>query len=412
MGHVGHDEARLWLRATEALPWEVFVSEAGSTLPPVKVEGPALNDQSYLSGIAILPGLKPNTRYQYQIVLGGREQLPLPLPTFITSPPPDSAEKLRIVFGSCVGRTNSAAAPSWGELAARRELDDDDGRFDVLLMLGDNHYGDTTNMDHLRLHYMTHRLSAGWRDLAAKTPIYAIWDDHDFGPNNSDGTEPGKDNSLRAFRDFWPNPACGEADNPGCYFTFTRGQVQFFMLDCRYHRSPDAMPDGPEKAMLGTKQIEWLKRELLASKATIKILATGSEWQTFGSNDAWNLYRHERDLLLKWIEENQLKGIILLSGDRHVSSGYQVMGRFVELSGGPFGSANAKLRSPNPERFTGYETGRLWGVLDIDTTSADPSVAYEFWQAGGGRLERRKLTWAQLHGQEKIGPLTTGKADI
>ena len=72
---------------------------------------------------------------------------------------------------------------------------------------------------------------------------------------------------------------------------------------------------------------------------------------------------------LRGSTEQKIEGVVFLSGDRHFSSGYHVLGRFVELSGGPFGSANAKLRA-NTERFTGFDKGRLWGVLDIDTTWA------------------------------------------
>jgi alkaline phosphatase D len=75
----------------------------------------------------------------------------------------------------------------------------------------------------------------------------------------------------------------------------------------------------------------------------------------------------------------------------------------VELSGGPFGSSNAKLK-PNPERFTGWDEGRLWFVLDLDTTKPEPSVAAELWQAGAGRLDRRVLTWDQVNGRAKIAP--------
>ena len=173
------------------------------------------------------------------------------------------------------------------------------------------------------------------------------------------------------------------------------------MLDCRYWRSPDKAKDGPDKTMWGAKQLEWLKRELLASKAAIKLLANGSEWQTFSSPDSFAVYRHERDAFFAWIDEQKIEGVMLLSGDRHFAAGYHVLGRFVEFSSGPFGSGNATLR-PNKERFTGYDEGRMWFVLDLDTTGAEPAVTWELWQAGGVALERRALTWAQINGREKI----------
>ncbi len=400
LGHVGADRIHLWVRATAAAPWKIILNEASPQSPPREIEGAALQADS-LTGIAVIDGLKPGTSYSYQIILDGREQLPLPLPSFTTAPAQDHTGRQRIVFGSCVGQTIAAAAPTWAELAARRGMSADEGAFDVLLMLGDNHYGNTTEIDKLRVNYTAQRLSAGWRELSARAPVYAIWDDHDYGPNNSDGTEPGKADSLKVFQEFWANPSSGEADNPGCYFTFARGDVQFFMMDGRYHRSPNKAEDSAEKTMLGKKQLEWLKRELLASKAKIKLIANGSEWESYGSDDSWSLFKKERDPFFAWIDEHNIEGIIFLSGDRHFSSGYHINGRFLELSAGPVGSNNSKLRQ-NPERFTGHDQGRLWGVLDIDTTASPPRVTYEFWRTGYAMLERREISWAQLHGREKI----------
>lgn len=398
LGHVGPDRVHLWIRATAATPWKIILTEQGNRR---EIEGAALHADAGLTSITVIEGLKPGTSYSYQVLLDGREQLPLPLPSFTTAPDHDHSCRQRIVFGSCVGQTVAAAAPTWAELAERRASTADEGAFDVLLMLGDNHYANTTEIEKLRVYYTAHRLSAGWRDLTSRTPVYAIWDDHDYGPNNSDGTEPGKADSLKIFKEFWANPASGEADNPGCYFTFTRGDVQFFMLDGRYHRSPDKDEDTPTKTMLGARQLEWLKRELLASKAKVKLLANGSEWESYGSDDSWSLYKKERDPFFAWIDDHRIEGVIFLSGDRHFSSGYHINGRFLELSAGPVGSANSKLR-PNPERFTGHDQGRLWGVLDIDTTASPPRIAYEFWRTGHSMLERREVSWAQLHGREKI----------
>jgi alkaline phosphatase D len=403
LGHVAHDHALLWVRATAAAPWKVFLSEVENPTATREFAGPQMGESTGFSGIVKLDGLKPATRYYYEVVLGDRVQTPRPLPEFMTAPEPNQPIKLRIALGSCVGDTLAGAAPAWAELAARRTMKPEQGSFDLLLMLGDNHYANSTEAEKLRVYYTAHRLTSGWRELAASSPIYAIWDDHDYGPNDSDSTQAGKEDSLRIFKEYWANPACGEAENPGCYYTFSRGDVQFFMLDCRYYRSPNKAPDGPEKTMLGAKQLEWLKRELSASKARIKVLATGSEWETFSQKDSWASFLTERNAFFAWIEEQKIEGIIFASGDRHFSAAYHVAGKFLEVSGGPFGSNNAKLK-PNPERFTGWDEGRLWFVLDLDTTKPEPAVAIELWQAGGGRLDRRQLTWDQVNGREKIEP--------
>ena len=403
LGHVGPNEARLWIRATAPTAWSVQFGESATLENAREIQGPSLVADSANTGTAVLDGLNPGTRYFYRVLIEGRPQQVAPLPSFVTPHAVGTKERIRIAFGSCVGDTIAAAAPAWAELAARRDMGPKAGGFDLLLMLGDNHYANSTEPEKLRTYYTVHRLSAGWRELTAHVPTYAIWDDHDFGPNNSDGTEPGKEDSLRVFREFWANPAVGETNNPGCYFTFQRGDTQFFMLDGRYHRSPNKAPARPEKTMFGEAQLAWLKRELLASKATFKLLANGSEWETFGSDDSYSLFRHERDAFFQWIDEQKIEGVILLSGDRHFSSAYHVLGRFVELSSGPFGSGNARLR-PNPERFSGHDEGALWMVLDLDTTGAVPTAVYELWQAGGGLLERRALSWGQVQHREPIAP--------
>jgi alkaline phosphatase D len=403
LGHTGPSEARVWIRATAPVPWSVRVSESPAMENAREVSGPALNEGSACTGVAVLDALKPATRYYYQVLLEGRPQNVAPFSHFTTAPEKGSKGRQRIAFGSCVGETPADSSSAWGELAARRDLGYAAGGFDLFLMLGDNHYGNTTEIPKLRTYYTAHRLTAGWRELSSHRPVYAIWDDHDYGPNNSDGTQKGKEDSLRVFREFWANPSSGEPDNPGCYFTFQRGDVQFFMLDGRYHRSPDNAKDGPDKTMFGTAQIAWLKRELLASRATVKLLANGSEWESFGSVDSYSRYRTERDALLKWIDQEKIQGVVLLSGDRHFSAAYHVLGRFVELVSSPLGSRNALL-TPNAERFTGHDEGSLWMILDIDTTGPEPSLTYEICQAGGGILERRSLTWDQLHGRSPIAP--------
>src|SRR5690606_13981655 len=78
----------------------------------------------------------------------------------------------------------------------------------------------------------------GLRDLLSSTPAYAIWDDHDFGPNNADRTFAHRDVAHDLFQRYWPNPGHGVRDVPGVFHSFRIADVEFFMLDNRYHRDP------------------------------------------------------------------------------------------------------------------------------------------------------------------------------
>jgi alkaline phosphatase D len=396
VGHVSYDRARLWAKGSNVGELAFRIGVHPDLADSRLVTGPELIEESAFTGQVEVTGLEPSTRYYYAPLINSHLALARPYPSFVTAPPVDQASRLRFAFGSCVGFRGYLAAATFGEMAARRN-------FDLMLMLGDNHYGDTTEPALLRDHYHMVRTVPGFEKLIRDTPTYAIWDDHDYGPNNSDGATPGKENSLRAFQEWWANPAYGEEGNPGCYHRFSRNGVDFFMLDSRYHRTPTKVPDDGNKTMLGERQLAWLKAGLTESTAAFKVVACGSEWQTLTQPDCWSSYARERQLIFDHITEHQIEGVIFLSGDRHFSAGYQVQERHLELTSGPLGSGNATLQE-NPERFTGADEGKLWIILDLDASSSPPSCHYEIWQAGGGLLERRELSYEEVSGRKRIEP--------
>lgn len=65
-----------------------------------------------------------------------------------------------------------------------------------------------------------------------------IWDDHDFGPNNSGAAYHLKDASRKVFTSYFPNASAGE-NGQGIYTKLTWADVDVFMLDDRWWRSAD-----------------------------------------------------------------------------------------------------------------------------------------------------------------------------
>lgn len=394
VGHVAHDRALIWVKASNTGKLTLRISEQADLAKARVISGPKLAADTAFSGTVEIADLTPGKRYYYSVLLDGEAATVRPHASFQTAPAPGTAGKLRVAFVSCSGYRGYMAAAAWGEMAAY-------ANFDALLQLGDNHYCNTTDLAKQRANYLMHRKVAGFRAITASIPCVGIWDDHDYGPNDSDGTTPGKENSLRAFREVWANPAFGEAGNPGCYFKFTRGDVDFFMLDVRYHRSPDNAEKNDKKTMLGEKQLAWLQREITASKAKIKFIAGGSVIETGGPLDSWASYPAERKAVLDFLKD--IEGIIFLSGDRHFTAGYQIEGRFIEITSGPLGSGNATC-PPSPEVFFSCSEGKMWSVFEVDTTADAPKVAYELWHAAAGMTERRELTWDEVNGRAKIPP--------
>ena len=396
LGHIGPNEARIWVKATGAAKPAVRVSERADLADAREVAGPELKAASAFAGVVVIPGLKAGTRYFYAVLLDGQPALARPWPAFTTAPADGARGKLRFAFGSCAGKEPWLDAATWADLDARTTAD-------LVLLLGDNHYANTTDPAKQRAAFIAHRSNAAFRALFARTPLYGSWDDHDFGVNDSDGTQRGKEDSLRTFTEFFANPGAGEPDNPGVYFKFSRGDVDFFMLDDRYHRSPDKAPDDGTKTQLGAKQLAWLKRELLASKATLKVIACGGEWQSHSVGDSWKSYAREEQEIFDYLAEHEMKNVLLLSGDRHFTAAYHVRGRFIEVTSGPLGSPGGKS-SPVPEMFAYHDGGRFFCIYEIDTAATPPAVALEIWQTGVGLVERRAFTWEQVTGGAKIEP--------
>jgi alkaline phosphatase D len=301
-----------------------------------------------------------------------------------------------VAFTSCSGYSAPDPAAGWADMAIRTNID-------LVLLLGDNHYANSVDTDKQRHAYGHQRQSVGFRARTEGTPTYGIWDDHDFGPDNSDGTLPDKERALRAFREHWANPGYGQPEDPGVYHRFTRGAVDVFMLDVRYHRSPNKAADDGTKTMLGEAQLAWLKRELKASRARVNILASGSEWQSHGTEDSWSRFKLERDDLFEFLKAEGIGGVFLISGDRHFTAAYQVAGRFIEVTSGPLGGNTAKPGN-TPELFLKHGDGRFYSVLDVDTVPEQPVLTLEIYRIGTGLVERRVFGWDEIEGRKVLKP--------
>jgi alkaline phosphatase D len=403
LGHVSHEEARVWVKASGAARLAIRVGERSDLSDARVVEGPELPRDADYMGHVVLPGLRASTRYYYAVLLDGKAATLRPYPSFVTAPPVGKSGRVRFCFVSCVGRWAADAGAAWGDMAER-------AKFDFMLMLGDNHYADTTNPQKQREAYYAHRNVAGFRKVATTRPTYGIWDDHDYGPNDSDSTAKGRDVTLRTFKQFWANPSYGQSENDGVYFKFSRGDVEFFMLDVRCYRSPNKSANDEQKTMLGAEQLAWLKRELTASKAKVKFVASGSEWQTYGHPDSWTSFDRERREIWDFIRDEGIGGVVFLSGDRHFTAAYQIQQRFIEVTTGPVGSGNAKTKN-TPEMILHHNDGKYYCVFDVDTTEGEPKLVLEVYRAGYGVVEKRAFSWGEINGEERLKTLPVPVAE-
>ncbi|MFZ5496806.1 MAG: alkaline phosphatase D family protein [Verrucomicrobiota bacterium] len=222
-----------------------------------------------------------------------------------------------------------------------------------MVWLGDNWYYREPDYDSISgLWYRAQhdRAPAELRRLLATKHHYATWDDHDYGPNDSNWSYELKDETLKIFRAYWGNPSYGEAANPGVYTKFYWGDAAFFLLDNHYHRDAAAVNQDlhPEKTQWGRRQLEWLKQSLLQARElrhfAFKFIATGTQvLQTERRGEGHEFYRREREELLDFIRQQEITGVVFLTGDVHHSGLYRRQltkdGPWVyEITASPFSS--------------------------------------------------------------------------
>jgi alkaline phosphatase D len=150
--------------------------------------------------------------------------------------------------------------------------------------------------------------------------------------------------------------------------------------------------------------MDWLKRELRASRAPIKFIASGSEWQTDGHPDSWKSFLRERQEIFDFIRTQNISGVVLISGDRHFTGGYHIQRRFLEVTAGPLGAKNFPTKNL-PEMFFNQGEGKLYCVFDVDTALSPPGVTLEVYRAGDGLIAKRPFTWDEIEGVTPIPPL-------
>jgi hypothetical protein len=173
-------------------------------------------------------------------------------------------------------------------------------------------------------------------------------------------TQQMRDNCLRGYQNFFPGYTMVN-DTDGYYHSFIMGNAEFFVIDVRSSNSGgwnnlkyDSTNniwsyDGtnPRQTLLGRTQYAWLTDALLKSNATWKFIVSGVPFNkninrfmapplllqglefdiagqagtgfrlSYSFSDYWGAYQNEQNKFLKFIKDNQIKNLIVISGDTH-----------------------------------------------------------------------------------------------
>jgi alkaline phosphatase D len=424
LGYADLTEASVWIQTTADAPVQLRYWPEGKRAESRTTDELRANLPSERTALFVISGLDPGTRYGYEVIVGGT---PAAFPgggatgffqtqtlwQWRTNPP-----DFTVAIGSCFyanepksdrpGTPYGSDPKIFATIAAAKP--------DLMIWLGDNVYlrePDFGSVTAMSRRYALSRQEPALQSLLGTARHYATWDDHDFGPNDAIWVNRFASQSLEIFRRYWANPTYGARDIPGVFGQFSWGDVDFFLLDDRFYRTPERLPDGPDKTMLGQAQLRWLQHSLYYSRAPFKVVVNGS--QVLNSNSVNESFAHYPDqkALLDFIVKNRIRGVFFLSGDRHETELLRVTPeRFYTLYDFTSSPLTAGLTNPmpkaeenNPLRVPGtlVNDQHNFGMLKFSGRCNERKVDLETYDRSG----RRRWTHT-IHGSDLMPPPAPG----
>lgn len=414
---VGYSEMRevqLWVQTKSAATVQIAYWEKGIENPDTLKTAKAMTQKATVFTAKLLADeVLPDKFYQYELRINNQKVdfdydltfQAQPLWQWRIDPP-----AFKFALGSCTYINEPIFDRPGKGYGSEYEIYESiaDKKPNMMLWLGDNIYlreADWNTRTGI-LHRYTHtRSNQEMQRLLATTHNYATWDDHDFGPNNSDRSFIHKEKTLEAFKLFWANPTFGLPHIDGGITTkFQFHDIEFFVLDNRYFRSPKN-PKNDDEVLLGKAQIDWLIDALSNSYSPFKMIAIGG--QVLNSEKVAENYRNYEEefaYLTKRLEEEKIRGVIFLTGDRHFTElsrtesekGYVMYDLTVSsLTAGSYSTAD---KEPNKNRVEGtVTTEHNFSVVEVTGKRKERVLTIRTYNTEGEELWTKKIDSAEFY---------------
>lgn len=401
LGALTDTSAKIWFRTWQEAEVMVKVFSDPQTRNLVTSASNTSKAADDYTTVVNVTKLKPNTTYYYRVLVNQTDADIAP--SLKTLPREDEPGRFTVGFGGC-SAYNPEFEHIWDTIATHP--------LDVFLTLGDNIYANHHTLPQVnRFCYYQRQSRPEFQRMTAEIPYIGIWDDHDFGENDSFGgpeeNEPDwKVDILEVFKENFANPYFATDETPGIWFDYKIGDVQFFMLDGRYYRQPS---DDGSTSMLGPVQLQWLKDELLSSTAAFKVIVSPVNWSDDskgpmeGRIDTWEGYQREREEIFSFLTENNLSGVFLLSADRHRHDVWKHdRGEHYPLY--EFTSSrltNIHYHALMSEALFGYNEKNGFATLTFNTEAEQPHVIYDVYSIDNELIQRIRVYLHQMGVSEK-----------
>ncbi len=452
VGDVAGDRALVWSRCDRPARMVVEWSTRASFADVRRQAGPVASAETGFTARVDLSSLPPDQTIVYRVLFedpAGARLRSLPVEGRFRSAavPSRIPRRLRLAWSADVAGQGFGIDLARGGLVGFETL----RRFepDVFVHCGDTIYADNPlapelplddgtlwrnlvtpakskvaeTLDEYRGNYLYNLQDESLRRFNAEVAQVVIWDDHEVRNNwwrtqvLDDARYAEKSVAVlaaRARRAFLEHqPIRYDGDELGrVYRRIACGPlVDLFAIDMRSERGPNSLNTqpsaGPETALLGAPQLEWLKRGLAASTAAWKVVASGmplglvvadapGRIEGVANGDGGPPLGRELEIadLLRFLRKERVRDVVWITGDVHYAAAHHYhperarfsdFDPFWELVAGPlhagtFGPAPLDATFGPAVRFLGIPAGmkpnrppsegfQFFGTLDVDGAS-------------------------------------------
>ena len=287
-------------------------------------------------------------------------------------------------------------------------------------------------LEEFRGNHLYNLMDQNVRRFNAEVAQIVLWDDHEVHDNwyptevlDDDPRYTVKSVALlaararRAFLEHHPIRLGGQ-DPERVYRSFPYGPaIEVFALDMRSYRGPNS-PNrgaslGPDSAILGAAQAEWLKQGLSASAATWKVVASDMplglvvrdgpvDFEAVANGDPGPPLGRELEIagVLRHLRDHRVRNVVWLTADVHYAAAHHydpARARFTEFD--PFwefvaGPLHAGTFGPNELDPTFGPQARFVGIAAGMKPNRPPSAGLQFF--GTLNLDgRTRVLTVRLH---------------
>ncbi|MEZ4776414.1 MAG: alkaline phosphatase D family protein [Bacteroidia bacterium] len=317
------------------------------------------NEKDFTAKVDVL-GLKPDTRYFYRFSASGQFS-----PTGITYTTPETdTDQLKFAVVSC-NNYQHGYFTAYRHIAERKDLN-------AVIHLGDYIYEsfaskrdprwpkerihepqkEIITLSDYRQRYAQYRSDPDLQEAHRVLPFITVWDDHESSNNSNKNGAPGHNperdgewatrlqNAKQAYFEWMPI-----RDYPGqkVYRKISYGKMaDLLMVDTRTEgRDPQiydidrAELSDSNRSILGAEQLDWLLKNLESSQARWKVLGNQVIFSPLYAShlskkienamlDIWDGYPAERLKITRFLQEEKIDNVVILTGDFHVSMVFDV----------------------------------------------------------------------------------------